>query len=122
MGDLENLMKEAGARVEYETEEIRLEGLATIVDQLKRIADANEAISKRRHTELVAAIEQMADAITRVDVPKADLGPLVAAVKALKQEVVIPPATPVTYELEIERDQRQLMKRAVFVPVSKDIH
>jgi hypothetical protein len=111
------LLREGGASVSHEKREVSVDGLSLLVEQMRRVAEANETIARKRNDDLLAAVTRLTEVIQAKESKDVDLKPLVEAVGGLKQTVEVQPHGPVTYRLDVERDQRQLLTSATFTPV-----
>ena len=107
------VLRESGAEIisEPEKREVTLSGLEAVVDQLRAIAEASHEIAKKRHDELVRAIEKLAESDKGPDI-----GP---AIESLRSAVTQPR---VAYTHKIERDMRGQIESIASTPVKGDLH
>jgi len=112
-----SVLRGKGVSLTPEVREVQVGGLEALVEQMRRVAEANEVISRKRNDDLLAAVTRLTEVIQAKESKDVDLKPLVEAVSGLKQTVEVQPHAPVAYRLDVERDQRQLLTSATFTPV-----
>jgi CHASE3 domain sensor protein len=112
--ELEELRME-GAEIEVETprRNVSLEGMDLVVSELKKISEANQLIAQKRHDDLVAAVNRLADG------SGIDLMPLIDAMRTAMQ-----PPEKVSYTHEIERNASRggMITKIISTPVKGEVH
>jgi len=112
--ELEDLREEgAEITVEVPKRDVTLNGLELVVDELKKISEANQLIAQKRHDDIVEAINNLASA------SGTDMMPLVEALKTAMQ-----PPEKVSYTHEIERNANRggVITKIISTPVKGDLH
>jgi hypothetical protein len=107
---------EMGAKLEQEDAgPVQVSGLDDLVTQVRRIADANAALAKKRSDEIVDAIEQLVNVIESKE--STDMRPVMELLLQIQSQVMTPPQR-TAYRFEVEdRDQRHMFKSGTFTPI-----
>lgn len=108
-----------GAEIEHEEEErgpIELKGLNELVQQLSKIAKANEAIAAKQSERLTDVLEKLTVACGQ---QKINLNPIINMVRELKELATPREVERPSYEFNIQRDNRGLMQSVQAIPTSK---
>jgi hypothetical protein len=108
----------AGAIIKAIPKLVEVSGLAECVAELKALAADQQTAYVRQNEILIGAINRLVDAIKEKEMTNegTDLSELIAAVTAMKQEVIVQP-TPSDWQVDFERDQRGLMKSGITLKV-----
>lgn len=107
-------MKAAGADVEIEQEIMSVVELPALIEQIKRLSDASEAIA---HKDVSSILQSIAIAIGRIQFESAgvDMAPVLSALEALKITLSAPRNVP-RYTFTVNRDARGRIENVVAEP------
>lgn len=105
-----------GAKVEaIPKAPIEVKGIADLTVQLKAIIEDQQKVHAAQTSLLIAAIDRLVNTVSEKEFnSKADMAPLVRAVRDLKVEAVERPE-PTPWRVDFERDQRGYMKTGIML-------
>jgi hypothetical protein len=95
---------------------IELKGLNELVQQLSKIAKANEAIAAKQSESIIEVLEKLTVACGQ---QKINLNPIINMVRELKELAKPKEIEHASYEFNIQRDNRGLMQSVQAIPTSK---
>lgn len=108
-------MSKDGAQFEFLPRKMQLEKIETLVDQLKRLADANESISQNESDK---ALKSLVDVVSKLklEAPAVDLTPLAESLRFLAETMKPKDYCPAKYTFTVQRDNRGRIETVVAEP------
>jgi hypothetical protein len=95
---------------------VSVSGLDNLVEQLRDLVVLNQKIQEQQHEDLIEGFKQIVEAVNTAD--GIDMSVLEAQLASINKQLAIGPDRP-SYQFDIERDGRKLMKRVLVTPIPR---